>query len=456
MTFFNVSKPPRSPDSDKNISRFQGNSPKSAIDELFISTGLEKVSPPKDVFIPSDADYDKNPTVLYRYVENRDWNAVIDRCNKCPEEASIFLYRNEASTDMLRWKQLPLHAALVFKGKATAIASLIEAFPQGVMMHDDQGMLPAHLAFRYNASESVINLLLETYPESLNMPDRKGRLPIELTKTLGRDTKRVSKSPLTLRSYIANYDRYARDKIEDEQRKLFMEKSKDLMEKNKKEIKDIMSRFEHLESCEFKCEEYLREAMQKIKAQDSVIARLKKEKQEIKKDLKTSEIETAGLRTKLELEKSDRENLMHASKKEESRRVKDKKYFEAEKDEYEKTIEKLKEEVRTLNYSKEASKEKKLQNDEDLKLLANSSKNLINKVQKLELHLSMERSRFSSLQAKLNGSGDKEDQLMNRVCELTQSLMKRSSEKKELIKKHTENMKNLLDENAALRRRCIG
>ena len=128
-----------------------------------------------------ECDYDTNPTELYLAVQRKDWEAAVERAAAVSQEASTWVSRKEAD-GKLRWRLLPLHAAIIFRAPERAISALLNAFPQGVACKDDQGMLPLHLAFRNGCDEDVVNLLLMEYPQSIDVQDRKGRTPMVLAQ----------------------------------------------------------------------------------------------------------------------------------------------------------------------------------------------------------------------------------------------------------------------------------
>jgi len=128
-----------------------------------------------------EREFDKNPTVLYALVQKKLWKETIARTKTNPKEARAYISRREKD-GRIRWRLLPLHAAIVFKAPEDVIEALLSSFPKAAESKDDQGMLPLHLAFRNNASEAVVNLLLLANPESVNSPDRKGRVPLTLAK----------------------------------------------------------------------------------------------------------------------------------------------------------------------------------------------------------------------------------------------------------------------------------
>lgn len=128
-----------------------------------------------------ECDYDSNPTELYLSVQRKDWDGAVERANSCPNEASTWVSRKE-SDGKLRWRLLPLHAAIIFRAPERTVSALLFAFAQGAACKDDQGMLPLHLAFRNGCTEEVVNLLLMAYPQSVDVQDRKGRTPMVLAQ----------------------------------------------------------------------------------------------------------------------------------------------------------------------------------------------------------------------------------------------------------------------------------
>lgn len=135
-------------------------------------------SPRRPVF---ECDYDTNPTELYLSVQRKDWDGAVERSATCPHEASTWVSRKEAD-GKLRWRLLPLHAAIIFRAPERTVSALLFAYAQGAACKDDQGMLPLHLAFRNGCDEGVVHLLLMAYPQSVDVQDRKGRTPMVLAQ----------------------------------------------------------------------------------------------------------------------------------------------------------------------------------------------------------------------------------------------------------------------------------
>jgi chromosome segregation ATPase len=138
---------------------------------------MEEVRSP----VTRECDFDKDPTLLYLELQKKDWEAAVSRAVTDPGEARTWVVRKEFD-GKLRWRLLPLHAAIIFKAPEQVIEALLGAYPGGAECKDDQGMLPLHLAFRNGSTEGVVNLLLVAYPQSIDVKDRKGRIPLVLAQ----------------------------------------------------------------------------------------------------------------------------------------------------------------------------------------------------------------------------------------------------------------------------------
>jgi hypothetical protein len=142
------------------------------------STFSRALSPGRTRF---ECDYDANPTELYLAIQRKDWRGAEAICTTDPHDATTWVARRETD-GKLRWRLLPLHAAIIFRAPLPTIKALVEVHPDAAACKDDQGMLPIHLAFRNGAPENVVQLLLNTFPQSVNVEDRKGRTPMILAK----------------------------------------------------------------------------------------------------------------------------------------------------------------------------------------------------------------------------------------------------------------------------------
>jgi len=118
---------------------------------------------------------------LYSLIQSKKWDEALQQVASAPHEATIWVYRKERD-GKIRWRLLPLHAAIIFKAPEKVVESLLLSNPLGAQSKDDQGMLPLHLAFRNKCSEVIVTLLLMAYPKSVEVGDRKSRLPLTLAQ----------------------------------------------------------------------------------------------------------------------------------------------------------------------------------------------------------------------------------------------------------------------------------
>mmetsp|Transcript_8208 Transcript_8208/g.20204 ORF Transcript_8208/g.20204 Transcript_8208/m.20204 type:complete len:481 (+) Transcript_8208:77-1519(+) len=128
-------------------------------------------------------DYDRSITKLYEMLESSQWNNVCSRCQTHPEEVLTWVVRRDANGNV-RWKLLPLHAAVIFKAPLSLIGDLLKAHPIAAAQRDDQGLLPLHLAFRHKSNEAVIEKLFSQYPGGVMVKDQRGRFPLDHGKEM--------------------------------------------------------------------------------------------------------------------------------------------------------------------------------------------------------------------------------------------------------------------------------
>jgi len=125
-------------------------------------------------------NYDTNVTTLYELLESSNWEKAKSRCRSHPHEVKTWIVRRDTISQKVRWKLLPLHAAVIFQSPTFVVSALIDSYPAAVSRRDDQGMLPLHLAFRYKEdNEDLLELLLSQYPKGVLMKDKRDRLPLE-------------------------------------------------------------------------------------------------------------------------------------------------------------------------------------------------------------------------------------------------------------------------------------
>lgn len=183
-----------------------------------------------------ECDYDQNPTAIFLNLQKKEWEAAAKKADESVEEARTWVSRKEKG-GKLRWRLLPIHAAIIFKAPENVVETLLAAYPKGAQSKDDQGMLPLHLAFRHGSSEGTVNLLLVAFPQSVNVQDRKGRIPLVLAQASAspnRDAfvRALERGPTYYANAAAATERAA---VTAEQRALFDAK---LIEVEKKHMQD--------------------------------------------------------------------------------------------------------------------------------------------------------------------------------------------------------------------------
>ena len=135
-------------------------------------------------------DFDKEVPELYRSIQNNNWTNCSRLAESNPEQAGCWIFRRETNGN-LRWRLLPLHAAIIFKAPENVIRELLDAHPRAAKGVDDQGMLPLHLAFRYGSEVSIVNNLLVAYPMGISVKDKKGRVPLVVAQESNNQNKRA-------------------------------------------------------------------------------------------------------------------------------------------------------------------------------------------------------------------------------------------------------------------------
>lgn len=175
----------------------------------------------------ADCNYDINPTLMFQLLEGGDWKQCIDFLdgknidhdlwsfltkgihNKQPDsnnlvnelkarqkelhsQARTWIVRREQRSGILRWRMLPLHAALVFNAPFDVVLRLYHLYPGAMRCRNDLGMLPLHHVFMYGCEDRILELFLDVFPEGLGVVDDKGRLPLGCTPQDGSDNERRS------------------------------------------------------------------------------------------------------------------------------------------------------------------------------------------------------------------------------------------------------------------------
>mmetsp|Transcript_59924 Transcript_59924/g.71352 ORF Transcript_59924/g.71352 Transcript_59924/m.71352 type:complete len:325 (+) Transcript_59924:181-1155(+) len=125
----------------------------------------------------ADADYMRNPTDLFKSVEEKKWNDILDVLKESPSEASKWVVK-KSKDGSVNWRRLPLHEACIRRPSDIVVAALIKAYPRGVRSTDSCGRLPLHHACIHGCSDKIIDQLLLAYPESIDVVDVWGKTPL--------------------------------------------------------------------------------------------------------------------------------------------------------------------------------------------------------------------------------------------------------------------------------------
>ncbi|KAL3795651.1 hypothetical protein HJC23_002058 [Cyclotella cryptica] len=201
----------------------------------------------EDAMWEQDCNYDINPTVMFQMLESGDWRECIEfldgkssendtwnfkaliekgigggekkpdvdkmktRQKELRSQARTWIVRRE-TTGVLRWRMLPIHAALVFNAPFDVVLRLYHLYPGAIRCRNDLGMLPLHHVFMYGNEDRILELFLDVFPEALTVVDDKGRLPLGCTPQDGSDNERRSN---ILDLYAKFHVELARKSIED-------------------------------------------------------------------------------------------------------------------------------------------------------------------------------------------------------------------------------------------------
>ena len=140
-----------------------------------------------------ECDYDVNPTYLYQAIEAKQWQHVREFLSQSPQahtQAATWVIRKERD-GKLRWRLLPLHAAVIFGSPLEVVEGLLSEYPAAAQCKDDQGMLPLHLCFRNFRGWEILEELLTAYPQGIAIKDRKGRTPLQCASSAFRKPSSV-------------------------------------------------------------------------------------------------------------------------------------------------------------------------------------------------------------------------------------------------------------------------
>lgn len=243
-----------------------------------------------------ECDYDKNPTDLYTAIERKEWEHAVNiiHSDGAEEQAGTWVTRKELN-GKLRWRLLPLHAAVMFRCPLKLVELLLADFPLGAQSKDDQGMLPLHLAFRNESNWDVIEELMTAFPQAIFVCDRKGRTPLDCGSRVqvSGNASQKSHSSLhhpenrTFKAVCSVLDLYAQI-MESEVRKSAHEESRSMVEVTIAQLQDTQyDKVKNLKQ-EFK------EAQEESQAE---IDKLKGENKKLSDAIQSQELDLSVART---------------------------------------------------------------------------------------------------------------------------------------------------------------
>ena len=150
--------------------------------------GSGPLSPIRKEWFDPDArevDYDKNPTDLFQALEARQFSYADEMYlqinKKFNQDCKTWVVARgqKGSTAKLRFRALPLHAALVFGAPDDMMKKILNAYPKATRGRDVKGRLPIHLAMEHNASDDIVSMILEAFPKSFFAKDKKEMTPLD-------------------------------------------------------------------------------------------------------------------------------------------------------------------------------------------------------------------------------------------------------------------------------------
>lgn len=126
-----------------------------------------------------EVDYDNKVTDVYRFISNSQWEDAFHALKQNPIEAKTWVVRyNEDDKKGLMWRFLPLHSACARQPPEYIVKALIDSYPSGTELCDDQGKYALHYAAANQASAAVIQLLTDAFPNAATTSDPEGKLPL--------------------------------------------------------------------------------------------------------------------------------------------------------------------------------------------------------------------------------------------------------------------------------------
>lgn len=135
-----------------------------------------------------EVPYGSGATVLFKAIEDTDWDTALKECNENPGDARIWVKSSGTENTVFNWsvwKRLPLHEACRRQPPAILVATLLSIHPEAAMATTHFGELPIHLAVGCGASPDIVNLLIAANFLGVVVRDNGGRTPLEVLQENG-------------------------------------------------------------------------------------------------------------------------------------------------------------------------------------------------------------------------------------------------------------------------------
>ncbi len=131
-----------------------------------------------------EVDYDTSPTDLFQALEARQFSYADEMFKQVYKQfnkdcKTWVVARGLTQNAQLRFRALPLHAALVFGAPDDMVMKILNSYPNAARGRDVKGRLPIHLAFEHNASAAVVAAIIEVFPRGFFASDKKDKTPLD-------------------------------------------------------------------------------------------------------------------------------------------------------------------------------------------------------------------------------------------------------------------------------------
>jgi hypothetical protein len=150
-----------------------------------------------------EVDYEVAPTDLFQAIEAKQYEYAELMYNEAnihfTKDCKTWVVTRGQKEDQLRFRALPLHAALVFGAPDDLVMKIYNSYPLAARGRDVRGRLPIHLAMEHNASSTIVSMLIEAFPKGIFATDKKDMTPLDYIDDSTNDVARVQmKKEITL------------------------------------------------------------------------------------------------------------------------------------------------------------------------------------------------------------------------------------------------------------------